>query len=109
MINGALQGRYDGEGRKKVIIALGSSHPDVVTYTGNLLISATGGCSLSPCGAHGYFGCDGYEKEFGKTFFGTEQDKSGCIFSDYNKRETARCMEAIPAEQIIATIKFVLS
>jgi hypothetical protein len=100
--------------RNKVIVILGSSAPEVVAYKGNRganrIIHATGGCDISPCGAHGYLPIEGYSAEFQKPFYpsGTDKDKSGCVFADYSQINTARCLEAISADEIIETIRQVV-
>lgn len=121
MINGSIQGTppeyiLDGVNpdMSKIVIVVGSSHPDVVSYEGNQIIKVTKdecNCDKAPCGAHGYSELAKYEDEFnGRSFnaAGISGDKSGCIFNDYDQIETARCMEAVSAEEVIETVRKII-
>ncbi len=97
----------------KIVVAVGSSHPDVVSYRGNRIVSADGGCQVAPCGAHGYVLPDAYAEHFTRlrgqkfTFNPTAEplkEKSGCIQSGYAQEQTALCMKSIPAEAIVSSV-----
>lgn len=114
MINAARQGVSSADGtrprRDNIIAVLGSSDPDVVAYADNRIIRATGGCPVSPCGAHGYWPVDAYGKEFGRVFYtsGNPKDKSGCIFDDYSKLDTAQCLESVNPEEVVEAVRDIL-
>lgn len=116
MINGAINGfsaeNVDGINAypEKVIAVLGSSGEKVVAYDYNQVIFSTGGCLYAPCGAHGYGVLEDYERRFKDTFYPSdnpEKDKGGCIYYSHTHPniDSAVCMQSIPAEQIIETIK----
>jgi hypothetical protein len=116
IVNGIIQGEeLQGNSiitkeKSKVIAVLGSSHPTAVAYQGNNIIQPNKVCSIMPCGAHGYFSIEGYSDEFRTEFYGTgnEKDKSGCMFSDYSGKYSSKCMESIPAKEIVDKIREVL-
>ena len=115
MINGAIQGTPENElvdgvidNRKKIVICVGSSHPDVVTYKDNVIIQGSKECGFAPCGAHGYCSVDKYSEGLGVKFRPTDKDKSGCVYDDYGDMEVSPCMAAISAEEIIENIKSIL-
>ncbi|MBI2546809.1 hypothetical protein HYV81_06545 [Candidatus Woesearchaeota archaeon] len=92
----------------KIVVALGSSNPDVIAYKGNIIVFAHGGCPVAPCGAHGYYPVEKYGEHFKRTFVPTAEpvkDKSGCIYNNYPNEQTALCMQSIPAGAIIANVR----
>jgi len=115
MIMGAMQGTPTenlvddiNTNPAKVIVALGSSMMETVSYQGNQNIFARNVCEIAPCGAHGYYPLEGYAKLFGREFHASAnptKDKSGCTHPDFATRETAGCMETIKAEEIITRIE----
>jgi len=116
MINAALQGtpqEFKGNINTdlgKVLLLVGSSHPNSIKYEGNKFIWSNGGCGVSPCGAHGYSLNPVYSGFFDKKFYEANlgEDKSGCIFENYEEIETARCMASIHTEEIIETVRKIL-
>ncbi|MEK6833103.1 MAG: hypothetical protein AABY32_03575 [Nanoarchaeota archaeon] len=79
-------------GAKNVLVLLGSSRKEVVTYPSQKVIYIKSECPIQPCGMHGYgFGC---KKEDEKLFIGHE--KTRCIFDDY------RCTRIIKPEPVIS-------
>jgi len=114
MINGALQGTPLDLGtnlntsKNKVVVVLGSSHPGVVTYSGNQVIKTFSDCNIAPCGIHGYWPIEEYEKRFRMPIYSTQKDKSGCKYNEYDILETSPCMKAIIAEQIIETVRQII-
>ncbi|MBI5072401.1 hypothetical protein HZA99_01135 [Candidatus Woesearchaeota archaeon] len=117
IINGAIQGtgwyshKLDGKrDPAKVFVVLGSSHPDVVAYEGNTIITALTShavCPVAPCGAHGYVAPEEYGKYFGEIFHPSrkEGDKSGCIYQEHDFPNTAPCMSAVSSEQIVEAVQ----
>lgn len=93
---------------RKVVISLGSSGLLAVAYKNNLVVSATGDCCVAPCGVYGYAPLELHDKVLGRRFYPTAKDKSGCIFEDYELFDTAPCMEAISAEEIIEDVRAAL-
>lgn len=101
----AIQGNLDAKGAnpEKLVVVLGSSHPNVVSYEGNQIVQ--GGqevCQIAPCGIHGYYPNSEYSQELGYPVFSTglEKDKSGCIMPNYGQVETASCMMTIDPNEI---------
>ena len=77
---------------KNVLVLIGSSRKEVVTYPSQKVIYIKSECPIQPCGMHGYgFGC---KREDEKLFIGHE--KTRCIFDDY------RCMRIIKPELVIS-------
>ncbi|MEK6859226.1 MAG: hypothetical protein AABX54_00275 [Nanoarchaeota archaeon] len=114
MINATRQGVSFADGTKpkrdNIIAALGSSDPDVVAYADNRIIRTTGGCPISPCGAHGYWPVEKYGEEFRRVFYnsGNEKDKSGCIYGNYSQLDTAQCLESVNPEEVVEAVRNVL-
>jgi hypothetical protein len=78
-------------GAKNVLVLLGSSRKEVVSYPSQQVFYIKSSCPIQPCGMHGYsFGC---KKEDEKLFIGHE--KTRCITDDY------KCMKAIKSEFVI--------
>lgn len=117
MVNGVIQGTptenyVEGisTNPEKVIAVLGSSGEKVVVYDYNQVIFGTGGCFYAPCGAHGYQPIDEYGERFKDVFYPSdnpEKDKGGCIYYSHTHPniDSAVCMQSIPAELIIQTIR----
>lgn len=81
-------------GAKNVLVLLGSSRKEVVSYPSQTVIYLKSDCSIQPCGMHGYgIGC---EKKDEKLFTGHE--KTRCIFDNY------RCMRVIKPELVISKL-----
>jgi hypothetical protein len=116
MTSGVLQGtpaEYSGGlnvDKSKVVLVVGSSHPEVVGYEGNRVVQSTEGCDLPlPCGAHGYWPVKEYTERFGEAFFKSHDDATGCVNKSYkDKGAEAACMKAIPAESIVAEVRDIL-
>lgn len=91
----------------KIIVALASSSPQVVAYSGNQFVFSNGGCIIAPCGAHGYVAPEEYGSLFSLPFVesGVDKDKSGCTIQSYPREETAACMASIDPEEIIEKVK----
>lgn len=114
MVNGALQGAEYSEGintnPNKIIVVLGSSHPDAVTYRGNTVFQTDTDCKVAPCGAHGYESIAQYTELFGTEFFpsGSEKDKSGCMHELFKEQQSVSCMRAFDSSDLVDRIKMVL-
>lgn len=115
MINAVLQGtdpnlldELDYARKDKIIALFGSSHPDVVGYEGNRIITGSRKeCGLElPCGLHGY--TSDSRAWNGKSTFSTSSDRSLCILSQYPESETSSCMASIDPEEVIETLKIIL-
>jgi len=113
MINGAIQGNQerliDGVSGdpSRVIMVVGSSRPYSVSYEGNQTVFNDGGCMVAPCGAHGYWPLEKYEEFFEKQFFGTDGDKSGCVFKNYSKAEVPSCMD-FSVDEVVERVRKVI-
>lgn len=113
MVNGVIQrtGWFNPKlpvqrNKEKVFVVTGSSAPDVVAYEGNTILHApVGVCDIAPCGAHGYVAPEAYGDHFGKQFHSSPADKGGCFFAHDDIKDTARCMSAVPSEQIIEAVR----
>lgn len=76
---------------KNVIVILGSSRPEVVTYPGQTVLYQNGRCKIQPCGMHGYgYGCRSQDE---RLFIGHEMTR--CITDDY------ACLKAITPEMVM--------
>lgn len=94
LASGAVQGNQESlnANPKKIIAVLGSSHPEVVTYLGNQVVtSAKIECEIAPCGAHGY------------------TSAPECVLPNYRLVETASCMMAISADEVTQKVLEYLS
>lgn len=86
MVHGSASVRAEN-----VLVLLGSSRKEVVSYPFQEVSYIKTNCSIQPCGMHGYsFGC---EKNDEKLFKGHE--KTRCIFDDF------RCMKVLKPELVI--------
>ncbi|MEK6894939.1 MAG: hypothetical protein AABX48_00270 [Nanoarchaeota archaeon] len=115
LANAVLQGTPDYEikgvnpSKGKVLLILGSTHPSVIAYSSNRVLSRRKyKCPLAePCGAVGYSCLEDAQKRFSIPFYksGREGDASGCIFNDYTQSDVSKCMQEISAQEVIANIR----
>lgn len=87
---------------RKLVVALGSSRPEVVAYKGNQAVHASAGCPVSPCGLHGEAALGGIGKF--QIPLHVSDDKSACIYPGSKQLETAPCMESVPAGEIVEKV-----
>lgn len=79
-------------GAKSVIVLLGSSRAECVTYSGQHIISSSKICAAQPCAMHGYYpGC--------KITLESLFTDRNCIF------ETAHCMECITVPSVALALE----
>lgn len=79
-------------GAKNVLVILGSSRPECVTYPGQYVFYRISSCRLQPCGMHGYF--NGCKQEHECMFNNTQ-----CIHKE------PLCMKTIPVQTIAKTLR----
>lgn len=79
-------------GARNVLVLLGSSRPECVTYPGQKVLYGRSSCAVQPCGMHGYAVgcCTRYEAAFAAAGY------RGCIF------QRNECMEAISVNAVAA-------
>lgn len=75
-----------------VLVILGSSRPECVTYPGQHVFYKNTECNLQPCAMHGYF--NGCKKEHESLFY-----QKNCIYPQH------KCMNSISTKDVIETIK----
>ena len=86
---------------EKVIVVVGSSRVEAVAYRGNQSLFSTGGCTVAPCGVHGYTDVDRYCRHFKRTFYRLEADGSGCVEKTYAAEAGSPCMASVSAEMLV--------
>jgi ADP-heptose:LPS heptosyltransferase len=85
-------------GAKNVLVLLGSSRKEVVTYPTQKVVYIKSNCPVQPCGMHGYaIGC----KPVDETLF-KGHEKTRCITDDY------RCMTEISVDKVITSFEDML-
>lgn len=77
---------------KNVLVILGSSRPECVTYPGQYIHYKESGCPLQPCGMHGYF--SGCKREHEHLFA-----ENNCIYP------FPKCMDTISVRDVSETLE----
>jgi len=109
LMNGVLQGCSWDPWRDTVIVACGSSNPEVICYEGNGFASSSL-CPVSPCGAHGYIDVGEYGARLGREFHVMQGDEArttlpGCAYKSYVKAGVAPCMAYISTDGIVQQVQ----